>query len=601
MSLTHRPNGKDAGDVLVKNGRTLFQAMLISAVGAVAMVAGMGFSGALNLGPGSGPGSPVTAYEFFDPIIDVHSTLSQRYVSQIDEKALQQAAINGMLEALNDPYTMYVPPVEKNEFSKELLGEYVGIGALIVIQDQWLTVVSPLEDSPAIRAGILPGDRIKEIDGKSTFGKTDVECVQMLTGEPGTPVKLLIERKGEPISVDIVRNQIKTRSVKGVHRDAADSTRWQYLIDPARKIAYIRLTQFTPRCSDEIDEALKAVAADKGDLKGLVLDLRGNPGGVLSEAERIADFFLKSGVIVSTKGRTVPEKITRAEEAGTYPDFPIAVLINGSSASASEVLAGALVENNRAITIGTRTYGKGSVQAVETLPKGKGAQLKFTEQGYYLPSGRSITRKDDSATWGVDPTDGFFVSITDKDLADLLRVRREEEVIRSGQAADQQKNWSDAEWIVSYLKDRQLAAALKAVQVKVDSGEWKPTGEAGKTQASVAVSEIQRLEITRDRITRELNRLDNRLIALSAAAEGATTSHSNDLIPDGVKLSGGKLEVFDKEGKLVTTLRMTDENLEKWLMDAGVEKLDPNQPENKPETQPQPKPDDAKKPVDPPK
>ncbi len=553
----------------VRNGRTLVQAMLVTGVGAIALVAGMGFSGALNLSPGPG----TTDYAFLDPIIDVHSTLAQRYVDQIDDKTLQQAAINGMIEALNDPYTMYVPPVDKNEFSKELLGEYVGIGAQIVMQDQWLTIVSPLEDSPAIRAGLMPGDRVKEIDGKSTFGKTDVECVQMLTGEPGTPVKLLIERKGETLTFDIVRNQIKTRSVKGVHRDESDTSKWQYTIDAARKIAYIRLTQFTPKCADEIDEALKSVGADKGELKGLVLDLRGNPGGVLSEAERIADFFLKSGVIVSTKGRAVPEKITKAQEPGTYPDFPIAVLINGSSASASEVLAGALVENNRAVTIGTRTYGKGSVQTVETLKYSRGAQLKFTEQGYYLPSGRSITRKDNSATWGVDPTEGFFVSITDKELIELLRVRREEEVIRASSSAAANKDWSSSDWILSYLKDPQLAAGLKAVQVKIDTGEWKPTGQPGKTESNVAVGEMQRLEITRDRLTRELNRLDNRINSLATAAEGATSSHTNDLIPDGVTLTGGKVEVFDKDGKLVSTLTLTDENLEKWLMDAGVEKV----------------------------
>ncbi|HLO41421.1 MAG TPA: S41 family peptidase [Phycisphaerales bacterium] len=553
-----------------RNASALVHGLLVTAVGAFALVAGLGVGSALNIAPGSNP----SEYEFLDPIIDVHTTLKHRYVDTIDDKALQQAAINGMIEALNDPYTMYIPPVEKNEFSKELLGEYVGIGAQIIMQDQWLTIVSPLEDSPAIRAGLMPGDRVKEIDGHSTFGKTDVECVQMLTGEPGTPVKLTIERKGETFTLDIVRNQIKTRSVKGVHRDAADNTRWQYTIDPARAIAYIRLTQFTPKCADEIDEALRAVEADKGKLKGLILDLRGNPGGVLSEAERIADFFLKSGVIVSTKGRAVAEKVTRAQEPGTYPDFPIAVLINGSSASASEVLAGALVENDRAITIGTRTFGKGSVQVVETLEQARGAQLKFTEQGYYLPSGRSITRKDDSATWGVDPTDGFFVSITDKQLLDLLRVRREEEVIRAAPGGGSDQNWSDPDWIVSYLKDPQLGAALKAVQVKVDTGEWKPVGEAGNTATNVAVSEIQRLEITRDRVVRELTRLENRIAALATQAEGASTSKSQDLIPDGVKLNGGELKVFDKDGNLVATLKMTDENLERWLMDAGVEKED---------------------------
>ncbi|MCK6475652.1 MAG: S41 family peptidase [Phycisphaerales bacterium] len=568
---------------------SVFKGMLVTAVGASALMAGVGFSGALNLGPGSG-----SSYAFLDPIIDVHTTLAQRYVEPIDDKVLQQAAINGMIEALNDPYTMYVPPVDKNEFSKELLGEYVGIGAQIIMQDQWLTIVSPLEDSPAIRAGIMPGDRVKEINGTSTFGKTDIECVQMLSGEPGTPVKLLIDRKGEELTFEIIRDQIKTRSVKGVHRDEADATRWDYIIDPDRSIAYIRLTQFTPKCSGEFEDALKAVGADQGKLKGLVIDLRGNPGGILAEAEQIADFFLQEGVIVSTKGRAIPEKITRAQGPGTYPDFPVAVLINGSAASASEVLAGALVENNRAIAVGTRTYGKGSVQSVETLKNGNGAQLKLTEQGYYLPSGRSITRKDDSATWGVDPTDGYFVPVSEKELIELLRVRREEEVIRTGAAAASDKNWSDPQWILSYLKDPQLAAALKAVQVKIDTGEWKPTGQPGTTQSAVAISELQRLEVTRERLAREIARLDNRIGALASSAEGLTVTRDNDFIPDGVSLTGGRLQVFDKEGKLVTTLTLTDEYLEQWLMDAGVEKQTEApgaEPETKPGAVPEPKPD----------
>lgn len=551
--------------------RTFLQGLLVTVVGAVALAAGMGFSNALNL-----TSSPrTTDYAFLDPIIDVHSTLANRYVTPIDDKALQQAAINGMIEALNDPYTQYVPPVSRNDFAKELLGEYVGIGAQIHIQDQWLTIVSPLEDSPAIRAGLMPGDRIREIDGVSTFGKTDVECVQILTGQPGTPVKLLVERKGETFTLDIIRDQIKTRSVKGVHRDEADGTRWHHLIDPDRSIAYVRLTQFTPRCAEEVAEALASVGADKGNLRGLILDLRGNPGGVLAEAERIADLFLSSGVIVSTRGRAVPEKITRASAPGTHPDYPVAVLINGSAASASEVLAGALVENNRAIAVGTRTFGKGSVQSVETLRHAGGAQLKFTEQGYYLPSGRSITRADDSPEWGVDPTDGFFVPITDKELIELLRIRREEEVIRTAEHDAADKDWSNPQWIVSYLKDPQLAAALKAVQIRADTGSWQPTGQPGVTKTTVTLAELQRLEITRDRLTRELGRIDNRISSLATAAEGATTTTRPDLIPDGAALSGGQLRVYDKDGALVTTLRLTDENLERWLMDAGVEKIEP--------------------------
>lgn len=524
-------------------------------------------------------------YSFLDELIEIKQIIQSRYVTEPDLNKLRQGAIKGMVEALDDPYTVYVPPVEKGEFNKNLLGEYVGIGAQVNTQDGWLTIVSPLEDSPAYRAGLMAEDRVAEIDGKSTQGLSSDQCVDLLVGEPGTKVKLTIERKGQRLEVEIVRAAIKTRSVKGFHRDDADGETWQYLIDPQNRIAYVRLTQFTPQCSDEIEAALASVGADKGQLGGLILDLRFNPGGVLREAEAIADLFLKEGVIVSTRGRAFEEKISRATAGGTLPDFPIILLVNGQSASASEVLAGALTENNRAIVLGSRSFGKGTVQTVLEPPSGKGSEIKITEQGYYLPSGRSITRKDDSPTWGVDPTEGFYLPTTDKDVGEMLDARRKEEVLRvSGSKTDtsERGNWSDPAWVLEHLKDKQLSAAVRAMQARITGGSWVPVGEKGPTGLQVSVDELQKARQYRDRLERELFRIDKRVSALEDASGDAGKAASNrDLWADTLDLTGGVMEIRDKDGKVVTILDITGNNLERWLVDADVKKKDEKKADDK--------------------
>lgn len=575
--------------IAVKKDRRVFEASLVVILG----VAVLGSTLAVTRG--------VNDYEWFNPVIDVKKILSDKYVEAPDEALLQQGAINGMIEALKDPYTVYVPPKDKRNFDKELTGEYVGIGAQVVEEGGWLKVVTPLEDSPALQAGLMADDKIIEIEGKSTLNVPVDDCIDRLQGEPGTPVNILIDRAGEQIKLTIIRNHIKTKSVKGFHREESDTTRWMYLIDPARKIAYIRLSQFTPGCAEEIRAALDSVGADTGELKGLVLDLRFNPGGLLSEAIMIADLFLKEGTIVSTRGRTGvhTEEVARAREPGTYPDFPIAVLVNGSSASASEVLSGALVENDRCVVVGTRSFGKGSVQTLQNLENG--GELKVTEQGYYLPSGRSIQRKDDKAEWGVDPTKGFYVPMTNDELREMIRVRLIHEVLRTGKPApaavadpkqvDPQKtaeqaealkqetpeDWSNPDWILDTLKDKQLAAAVRAVQSRADSGTWTPTGEEGIAGKMIALDELKRIRDFRERLTRELMRLDKQEEALEVAADDKAIAEPQDLWPDDVDLTGGKLRIFDKSGNLVAILDITGRDIERWLQDADV-KIDPASP-----------------------
>lgn len=513
-------------------------------------------------------------YKFFDELIEVKSIIAQRFVDNADEKKLKQGAIKGMVEALDDPYTIYVPPTEKREFNKDLTGEYVGIGAQVNTNTGYLVIVSPLEDSPAFRAGLMADDKVLEIDGKTTKDLTVEQCVELLSGQPKTVVKLLIERKGEQIPIiEITRDHIKTRSIKGYHRSAANAEEWNYLIDPESHIAYVRMTQFTPNVANELFAALHSVGAEKGELKGLVLDLRFNPGGLLAEAEAIADLFLNEGIIVSTRGRSFPERVSRAEKPGTLPDFPMAVLLNGQSASASEVLSGALVENNRAIVVGTRSFGKGSVQSVMEIPGGGGSELKITEQGYFLPSGRSITRKDTSATWGVDPTEGFYVPLTDKELVAMFEVRRKQEVLQaSGAQAATEEHWDSADWVLEHLKDKQLAAAVNAVRAKIKTGEWQPTGEKGVSTGEIAGDELRLAREYRERLLRELERTEKRIDSISSGTNVAKKPDSTDLWDDKIDLTDGKLEVSDKDGKVIARFKITGNRLERWLFDADLEK-----------------------------
>lgn len=519
-------------------------------------------------------------YTFFDELIEVKRAISDRFVTAPDEAKLRDGAIRGMVEALNDPYTIYVPASDAADFNKDLTGEYVGIGASVGMQDGWFTIMSPLEDSPAFRAGLMSEDRVVEIDGVSTQGLSVDQCIDKLLGEAGTSVRLTIERSGVRQEVTIVRDRIKTRSVKGFHRSAADPNAWDFVIDPSRGIAYVRLTQFTPGVTEEIVGALVAAGAEQGALKGLVLDVRFNPGGLLNEAEDIADLFLKDGVIVSTKGRAHPEEITRAQEAGTLPDFPIIILINGQSASASEVLAGALTENDRAMALGSRSFGKGSVQSVLTMQSGKGSELKLTEQGYYLPSGRSISRHDDSPTWGVDPSPGFYVPMTDEEIIAMLEVRRREEVLRAASptgspaAPSTEERWNDPEWILGHLKDPQLSAAVRALQSKIDSGNWTPPGATQEQKSAIAAEELRRAREVRDRMIRELDRLDRRVTAIEDGTDAPKDQALSSLWADTIDPTGGTIEIKDKDGNVISRLTITGRDLERWLMDADVKPVE---------------------------
>jgi len=519
--------------------------------------------------PARADADQASAYAWFDPIIDVQHLISTRFVTEPDMQELQKAAIRGMIEALGDRYTEYVSPEELAEFNKSLRGRYVGIGASVRIDEGWLTIVSPLEDSPAYSAGIMAGDRIVAVDGVSTFGLEIQESIDMLTGEPGKTVVVTVERETERFDVPIVRRQIVTRTVAGFERMNGD--RWNFMIDPESGIGYIRVSQFTGSTLNELESALRGLL-DAG-LEGLVLDLRFNPGGVLPAATQMADMFLEEGMIVSTRGRSHEEDSVYAVAEGTLPDFPMVVMINRQSASASEIVAGALRDNGRAIVVGSRSFGKGSVQSVAPLPSGRG-QLKITEQHYYGPSGRNINRMDDSAEWGVDPSPGFYVQMTDAEYSEMLRIRREREVIRSNGAErrrrDQASAVRDIDEVLAELSDRELTVSVNALRTRLVTGAWAPVEEQPE-EAAIELAELRRMQLGRDRLLRELSRVDQRIEALVAAVPDGGAERDR-LIPESATLTGGDIEIRNADGEVVATLRITGENLERWLVDAPVEK-----------------------------
>lgn len=315
---------------------------------------------------------------------EVISIIKKNYVEEVDNKKLIQGAINGMLSKL-DPHSAFMPPEPYKEMKVNIAGSFGGLGIEINIKDGKLTIISPIEDTPAWRAGLKPNDHIWKIDNKPTNGLTIFQAVSLMRGQKGTQVTLHVMREAEKKSLTfpLIRDIIKTKSMKS-----------RSLLPG---YGYIRIIQFQERTGDDFVKALQNLHAENpGGIKGLVLDLRNNPGGLVDTAAQVADRFIgagkEDGTIVTMKGRLPNAKISHFARVGEKePHYPIVVLINGGTASASEILAGALQDNGRAIVMGTQSYGKGSVQTIIPLRDGYG--MKLTTALYYTPKGRSIQAK----------------------------------------------------------------------------------------------------------------------------------------------------------------------------------------------------------------
>jgi carboxyl-terminal processing protease len=311
----------------------------------------------------------------FTKVLDL---IQRNYVDNVDGEELTTKAIEGMLQGL-DPYSAYLSPEHYRDLEIGTSGEFGGVGMEVTTSDGFLKVITPIEGGPAEKAGVKPKDLIIEIEGKTTKGMVVEEAVNLLRGPKGSSVNVIIEREGEPnpIKITLIRDKITIKSVK------------YKLLD--NQIGYIKLSQFQEDSSQELRTALSELESQNGrDLRGVILDLRNNPGGLLGEAIEVADEFIDQGLIVSVRGRS--EEQTRefyATKNGNFQQYPIVVIVNEGSASASEVVAEALQDSKRATILGTSTFGKGSVQTIIRLEDGSG--LKLTTAKFYAPSGRSIS------------------------------------------------------------------------------------------------------------------------------------------------------------------------------------------------------------------
>jgi len=316
-------------------------------------------------------------YEMLNLFGDVFERVRDNYVEQVSDKKLIEAALNGMLTAL-DPHSGYLDEASFNDMKVQTKGEFGGLGIEVTMENGLVKVVSPIDDTPAAKAGIKPGDFIIKIGNEDVMGLTLSDAVDKMRGKVGSPITLTIVRadKSEPFDVKMTRDTIKVKAV-----------RWRMQGDD---VGYIRITSFSEQVQENLEKAIKDLQAQsKGKIKGYILDLRNNPGGLLDQAVSVSDTFLDKGEIVSTRGRR-PEETKRinATPGDMIDGAPLVVLINEGSASASEIVSGALQDHHRAILMGTKSFGKGSVQTIIALP-GNGA-MRLTTARYYTPSGRSI-------------------------------------------------------------------------------------------------------------------------------------------------------------------------------------------------------------------
>ncbi len=336
---------------------------------------------------------PAGPYRKLDVFSHVLSLIENNYVEPVDETKLLYGAIDGMVHTL-DPHSNFMDPQSYASLREETEGEYGGVGLELGMRGDDVVVIAPIDDTPASRAGFQPGDRLLEIDGRVVRGLRESDAVRALMGPPGTKVLVKSQRAswGEPRSFTLVRDVIRLVSVE------------ERLYDG--KLGYVKIKTFQDRTDTYLRKALESLRGKSGGrLSGLVLDLRHNPGGLLDQAVKVADRFMDGGVIVTTKGRGGKHvEVERAEPKGNEPAYPMIVLVDGGTASASEIVAGALQDSRRAVLVGTRTFGKGSVQTVIELEDGSG--LKLTVARYYTPSGRSIQERGITPDVWVKANDG---------------------------------------------------------------------------------------------------------------------------------------------------------------------------------------------------
>ncbi len=406
----------------------------------------------------------------YSALVEVDALARQRYVEVLDGDRLVEGAIRGMMLQL-DPYSGYIAPRELAAFERRSHGGYVGVGIAVGMRDGTPSVIAPIENSPAARSGIKPGDLILSIDGEDMTSRSVFDIEELLVGKPNTVVRMRVLHRGDqaPRNVAMRREPVHVVSVRGFgrYRDGRSA----YLVDADARIAYLRVSNFHDGTAPEFNRALENLLAEG--IRGLVIDLRFNPGGTMLGAVAMIDRFVEDGLILSTVTRRRAVAEYRATRPGTITDLPLVVLINGSSASSAEIVSGSLQARGRATIIGTRSFGKGSVQHLIHLTQ-HAAAVKLTTAYYRLPDGRFIhrTKKNVSTkAWGVIPD--IIVELTPTEQSELRRVRHEVDssfltIDDSGtQASPGASAADDAKWLPL---DHQLARAIEYLRKgKVES------------------------------------------------------------------------------------------------------------------------------------
>jgi len=399
-------------------------------------------------------------YKQLDLFGDVLERVRSDYVEKPDDTKLIESAINGMLSSL-DPHSAFLNRKHFNDMQVQTRGEFGGLGIEVTMENNIVKVVAPIDDTPAARAGVMANDLITHLDGEQIVGLSLEQAVEKMRGKVGTAIMLTIQRKGkdEPLELKIVRDRIRINAVRA---------------RAEKDIAYIRITTFNEQTHANLVSSIERLKKEIGpSLKGYVIDLRNNPGGLLDQAIAVTDDFLERGAIVLTKGRNLEETQRSNARAGDLTDGKrVIVLINGGSASASEIVAGALQDHNRALVIGTRSFGKGSVQTI--IPLGQNGAIRLTTARYYTPAGRSIQAK------GIDPD-----VVVEQELPEELKARvskekpRGEASLRGHLKGDATKDGKEESGSNSYVppeadKDTQLQYALKLMRGEIPEPPPRP-------------------------------------------------------------------------------------------------------------------------------
>ncbi len=403
--------------------------------------------------------------ELYGVFVDAVELVEQNYVREVPRRVLLESALNGMLQDL-DRYSSYYSAEEWKQYRRLFEGNYTGIGIQVEVdaKSNRLRVLAPLIGTPAYQAGLLAGDEILEVDGQSTEGVTMDKAFELLQGRPGTSIKLTVLHPGsdQAQTIEVTRAIIEPESVLGVDRNDDDT--WKYVLDDEAKLGYIRISTFYQNTAQEVVNALGQLQADG--MRGLILDLRADPGGLLAAAVEVSDLFVESGTIVSTKGRNTRDREFSASVPGTYSDFPMVVLVDQNSASAAEIVAACLQDAGRAVVVGERSFGKGSVQNVLPLDGGD-SFLKLTVETYYRPSGKNMHKfKDmtDADDWGVQPNDGMEVKLTPTEYAAWELDRRERDL---NSRVDRPR----PETAPASKEDKQLAKAVEVLKAQIDEAD----------------------------------------------------------------------------------------------------------------------------------